>query len=75
MDLVITILYNILIGLIICFIPITVVFVVNEFFDMTYYQMFYAQLFMLLGMTIGTWFLIQALGHILIFLFPTAFCY
>jgi hypothetical protein len=42
---------------------------------MTYYQMFYAQLFMLLGMTIGTWFLIQALGHILIFLFPTVFCY
>lgn len=75
MDLVITILYNILIGLIICFIPITVVFLVNEFFDMTYYQMFYAQLFMLLGMTIGTWFLIQALGHILIFLFPTVFCY
>lgn len=49
MDLVITILYNILIGLIIWFIPITVVFVVNEFFDMTYYQMFYAQLFISRG--------------------------
>ena len=75
MDLVITVLYNILVGLIIWFIPITIVFVVDEFFDMTYYQMFYAQLFILLGMTIGTWFLIQALSHALIFLFPTVFCY
>ena len=75
MDLVITVLYNILVGLAFWFIPITIVFVVDEFFDMTHYQMFCAQLFMLISMTAGSWFLIQALGHILIFLFPTVYCY
>jgi hypothetical protein len=36
--------------------------------------MFCAQMSILLSMTIGGWFLIQAISHILIFLFPTVFC-